>query len=170
MEHGLVTFLTAAGGIIASLGGWELVKHLLHKRSNDRMVEAEAFKTQQAALMEDYNRMKEEVRELNKKVDDLYDKIHTLESERLDLLSENNELRLALKEAEKHVCYQPDDRCLQRLNPDDHCRLRKLLRGEYGKDHPGAILTEEDMMRSNKPLNENENDNKQATTARHPEQ
>ena len=45
------------------------------------------------------------------------------------------------------VCLQPDDRCLQRLNPDDKCRLRKLLRGEYLKDNPEAIITEEDMMR-----------------------
>lgn len=37
-------------------------------------------------------------------------------------------------------------KCLQRLNPDDHCRLRKILRGGYKEDHPDAILTEEDML------------------------
>lgn len=99
------------------------------------------------AIIEDYKRVQEELDKLQKKVDELYKRVHQLESERLDLIHENNRLRLELKEAEKRVCLQPDDRCLQRLNPDDKCRLRKLLRGEYLKDNPEAIITEEDMMR-----------------------
>ena len=65
----------------------------------------------------------------------------------LNLIRENNELKLQLKEAEKHVCLQPDDKCIQRLNPNDLCRLRKILRGGYREDHPDAIITEEDMKR-----------------------
>ena len=114
-----------AVSLITALGGWEALKYFLNRKSNKRIADAN----------------------LQKKVDELYKRVHQLESERLDLIHENNRLRLELKEAEKRVCLQPDDRCLQRLNPDDKCRLRKILRGEYLKDNPEAIITEEDMMR-----------------------
>lgn len=132
---------------VSALGGWETVKYLLNRKFNRKVEEANAFDVQRKAIMEDYKRVQKEVDDLKAKVDDLYKKIHSLENERLDLIKENNELKLALKEAEKHLCLQPDDRCLQRLNPNDECRLRKVLRGEYGKDHPGAIISEEDMKR-----------------------
>ena len=80
----------------------------------------------------------------------MYEKLHSLENERLDLIRENNELRLQIKDAERHVCLQPDDRCLQRLNPNVKCRLVGLLRGDYSKDHPDAIITEDDMQRKEK--------------------
>ena len=139
--------ITAAAAIVTALGGLELIKFLLNRKSNRRIAEANAFEVERKAILEDYTRVQEEVDALKEKVDELYKKVHQLENERLDLIHENNKLRLALKEAEKHVCLQPDDRCLQRLNPDDKCRLRKLLRGEYLKDNPEAIITEEDMMR-----------------------
>lgn len=139
--------LTAAATIVTALGGLELIKFLLNRKTNRRVAEANAFDVERKALMEDYRRVQDEVDELKKKVDELYKRLHQLEGERLELIKRNNELEIQLKEAEKHVCLQPDDRCLQRLNPNDRCRLRKILRGEYEKDNPGAILTEEDMMK-----------------------
>ena len=138
--------MTAAATIVTALGGIELIKFLLNRKTVKRVEEANAFDVERKALMEDYRRVQEEVDELKKKVDELYKRLHQLEGERLELIRRNNELEIQLKEAEKHVCLQPDDRCLQRLSPNDHCRLRKILRGEYAKDNPGAILTEEDMI------------------------
>ena len=131
--------------LVGALGGWELVKWLLNRDSNKRIGAAQAFEVEYKALIEDYHRVQQEVDDLKKKVDQLYEQLHRLENERLDLIRENNELRLQLKEAEKHVCMQPDDKCLQRLGTDVNCRLRDLLRGKYAEDHPGAIMTEEDM-------------------------
>ena len=142
--------ITAAATIVTALGGLELIKFLLNRKSNRKITEANAFDVAQSSWAKEHHRMQDEITELNKKVDDLYDKVHQLESERLDLINENNSLRLQLKEAEKHVCLQPDDNCLQRLNPNDKCRLRNILRGEYTKDHPDAILTQEDMKRPGK--------------------
>lgn len=139
--------ITAAATIVTALGGLELIKFLLNRKSNRKITEANAFDVAQSSWAKEYRRMQDEITELNEKVDDLYDKVHQLENERLDLINENNSLRLQLKEAEKHVCLQPDDNCLQRLNPNDKCRLRNILRGEYTKDHPDAILTPEDMKR-----------------------
>ena len=141
------TFLSVAGGLVTALGGWEFVKYLLNRKSNSRVAEANAFKVEREAIIEDYKRVQQEVDELKKKVDELYSRLHELEGERLALIRRNNELELELKEAEKRVCLQPDDKCLQRLNPNDMCRLRKILRGEYARDHPDAIITPEDMMR-----------------------
>lgn len=139
--------ITAAATIVTALGGLELIKFLLNRKSNRKITEANAFDVAQSSWAKEYRRMQDEITELNEKVDDLYEKVHQLENERLDLINENNSLRLQLKEAEKHVCLQPDDNCLQRLNPNDKCRLRNILRGEYTKDHPDAILTPEDMKR-----------------------
>ena len=146
--------LTAVATIVTALGGLEVIKFFLNRKTGKRIEEANAFKVEREALIEDYKRVQGEVDVLKAKVDELYKRLHSLETERLDLIRQNNELRLALKEAEKHVCLQPDDKCLQRLNPDDHCRLRKILRGEYGKDHPDAIITKEDMMRPKEKCND----------------
>lgn len=131
--------------MIAALGGLETIKYFANRKSNKKVAEANAFKIERDAIIEDYKRVQGEVDELKKQVAKLYKEIDELKNDRLKLMQENGELKLALKESEKKVCLQPDDRCLQRLNPNDHCRLRKILRGEYGKDHPDAILTEEDM-------------------------
>ena len=139
--------LTSVGTLVGVMGGWEAIKYFINRKTNRRVAEANAFDIERKALIEDYKRVQSEVDKLNEKVNKLYERVHALEGERLNLIHENNELRIALKEAEKKVCLQPDDRCLQRLNPNDHCRLRKILRGEYEKDNPGAIITPEDMMR-----------------------
>lgn len=144
--------------LITALGGWEAIKYLINRKTNTRIAEANAFKVEREALIEDYKRVQGEVDELKKQVAKLYTEIDTLKNDRLKLIQENNELKLALKEAEKRVCLRPDDQCLQRLSPDDHCRLRKILRGEYAKDHPDAIITEEDMKKEPKNDNGNEKD------------
>lgn len=131
--------------LVAAVGGWQFVRYVLNLNANRRISAAEAYREEYKALIEDYKRVQGEVDKLSDLVDDLYKRVHALESERLDLIRENNELKLQLKEAEKHVCLQPDDKCIQRLNPNDLCRLRKILRGGYREDHPDAIITEEDM-------------------------
>lgn len=152
----LKEILTILLPIVTALGGWEAVKYLLNRKTNRRVEEANAFKVEREALIEDYKRVQGEVDKLKEQVAKLYTEIDNLKADRLKLIQENGELKLALKEAEKHVCLQPDDKCLQRLNPNDHCRLRMILRGEYEKDNPGAIITPEDMMRSRKEIS-NEN-------------
>ena len=131
--------------LVAAVGGWQFVRYVLNLNANRRISAAEAYREEYKALIEDYKRVQGEVDKLSDLVDDLYKRVHALESERLDLIRENNELKLQLKEAEKHVCLQPDDKCIQRQNPNDLCRLRKILRGGYREDHPDAIITEEDM-------------------------
>lgn len=120
-----------AGTVIGALGGWKLVEWLLNRKANRRRAIAEAVKMETDAFMSRYNALEAEIQRLNKKVDELYKKVHDLEGERLRLISENNELKLALKEAQHNVCVRPDDECLKRMPPRDYCRLVKLANHEY---------------------------------------
>lgn len=159
------TVLTAVAGMIGALGGFEFIKWLFNRKSNERIAAAQAFEAEYKSLTVGYKRQEEEIQqnkkeiaELNQRVETLFEKVHKLESDKLQLIQENNTLKLQLKEAEKHVCYQPDDRCIKRLNPNDNCVFRNVLRGGYLQDHPDAILTDEDMM---KPDENSNNQNKE---------
>lgn len=154
-----IKIITTIGGFIAALGGFEFIKWLFNRHNNNRMEAAKAFEVEYKAIMADYKRVQEEVDankrqidELNKKIDELYEKVHQLEGDKLQLIQENNSLKLQLKEAENHVCLRPNDSCFQRLNPADECRLRKLVRGDYKKEFPDAIITEEDMKKQQHKL------------------
>lgn len=128
--------ISVAAGALGALGGWQLVKYLLNLGSNRRVAAAQAFSVEYKAVMEDYHRVqkevddaKDEIRKLNKKVDALYAQVHSLENERLDLLRENGELKLRLKEAEHNVCMRPDGDCVRRLPARAYCALYQVAEG-----------------------------------------
>ena len=138
--NGLETFLTAAGGLIAALGGFEFVKYLMNKNSNDRIMAAKAFQEERKTILEDYARIQKEVDRMQALIDELRKRVCVLEETRLDLIKENNELKLALKEAEHNVCLRPDDECFKgRMPVRTYCRPKKLANGEYD-----AFYNEED--------------------------
>lgn len=136
--------LTIAVSLVTALGGWEAVKYLINRKTNNRIAEANAFEVERNALIEDYKRVQEEVDKLKEQVAKLYKEIDGLKDDRLRLMQENGDLKLALKEAEKHVCWRPKDECFMRLVESDHCLYRKLIQG-VREQHPRAIVTEEDM-------------------------
>ena len=130
--NGWETFLTAAGGLIAALGGFEFVKYLLNKNSNDRIMAAKAFQEERKTILDDYARIQKEVDRMQTLIDELRKRVCVLEETRLDLIKENNELKLALKEAEHNVCLRPDDECFKgRIPVRTYCRLKKLAQGDY---------------------------------------
>lgn len=130
--NGWETFLTAAGGLIAALGGFEFVKYLMNKNSNDRIMAAKAFQEERNTILEDYRRLSGEVDRMQELINELRKRVQNLEETRLDLIKENNELRLALKEAEHNICLRPDDECFKgRMPARTYCRLKKLAQGEY---------------------------------------
>lgn len=74
----------------------------------------------------------QKIKELNERLDRLYAEKHEQERENNALIRENNELRLALKEAEHNICVRPDDECFKgRLPKRTYCRLKKLANGDY---------------------------------------
>lgn len=133
-------------GIVASLGGISLIKFLFFMRPERRKAQAEAglkevekeerelgvMKKLVESLQQRIEQQDQKIKELNGRMDKLYVQLHEQERENNALISENNELRLALKEAEHNVCVRPDDECFKgRLPKRTYCRLKKLANGDY---------------------------------------
>lgn len=133
--------------IIGTLGGWKLLEWLLNRKARRRKELAEAVGAETDAFMKRYNALEEEIQRLNKKVDDLYARLHAVETDNLALLRENGELKVALKEAEAKACLRPPRSCLMRISPSISCRELELIRGDYKKEFPDAIVSEDDLKR-----------------------
>lgn len=133
-------------GIVASLGGISLIKFLFFMRPERRKAQAEAglkevekeerelgvMKKLVESLQQRIEQQDQKIKELNGRMDKLYVQLHEQERENNALIRENNELRLALKEAEHNVCVRPDDECFKgRLLKRTYCRLKKLANGDY---------------------------------------
>lgn len=119
--------------IITALGGWKLVSWLLNRKELKRKALAEAISLETDSLVKRYNVMEQELEKLKLKVEELQVTVTTLQQDKLDLIKRNNELELALKEAEHNICMRPDDECLKRLPPRTYCRLKRLSQGYYDK-------------------------------------
>lgn len=118
---------------ITALGGWKLVSWLLNRKELKRKALAEAISLETDSLVKRYNVMEQELEKLKLKVEELQVTVATLQQDKLDLIKRNNELELALREAEHNVCMRPDDECLKRLPPRTYCHLKRLSQGYYDK-------------------------------------
>ena len=94
--------------------------------------ELNVMKSLVESLQKRIEQQDEKIKELNERLDKLYIEKHQQERENNALIRENNELKLALKEAEHNVCVRPDDECFKgRLPKRTYCRLKKLAAGDY---------------------------------------
>ncbi len=124
---------------VSSLGGIGLIKFLFFMKPERRMKNIEAdekelnvMKTLVGSLQKRIEQQDEKIKELNDRLDKLYAEKHEQERENNALIRENNELKLALKEAEHNICVRPDDECFKgRLPKRTYCRLKKLAAGDY---------------------------------------
>lgn len=118
---------------IGALGGWKFVNWILNRKELKRKALAEAISLETDSLVKRYNVMEQELEKLKLKVEELQVTVTNLQQDKLDLIKRNNELELALREAEHNVCMRPDDECLKRLPPRTYCRLKRLSQGYYDK-------------------------------------
>lgn len=124
---------------VSSLGGIGLIKFLFFMKPERRMKNIEAdekelnvMKSLVGSLQKRIEQQDEKIKELNDRLDKLYAEKHEQERENNALIRENNELKLALKEAEHNICERPDDECFKgRLPKRTYCRLKKLAAGDY---------------------------------------
>lgn len=124
---------------VSSLGGIGLIKFLFFMKPERRMKNIEAdekelnvMKSLVGSLQKRIEQQDEKIKELNDRLDKLYAEKHEQEKENNALICENNELKLALKEAEHNICVRPDDECFKgRLPKRTYCRLKKLAAGDY---------------------------------------
>lgn len=146
-------------GVVASLGGISLIKFLFFMKPEKRKAQAEAglkevekeerelgvMKKLVESLQQRIEQQDQKIKELNGRMDKLYVQLHEQERENNALIRENNELRLALKEAEYNVCVRPDDECFKgRLPKRTYCRLKKLAQGDYDAFYKYNEDTEEE--------------------------
>lgn len=118
---------------LTALGGWKFVNWILNRKEIKRKALAEAISLETDSLVKRYNVMEQELEQLKLKVEELQVTVNNLQQDKLDLIKRNNELELALREAEHNVCMRPDDECLKRLPPRTYCRLKRLSQGYYDK-------------------------------------
>lgn len=124
---------------VSSLGGIGLIKFLFFMKPERRMKNIEAdekelnvMKSLVGSLQKRIEQQDEKIKELNDRLDKLYAEKHEQERENNALIRENNELKLAFKEAEHNICVRPDDECFKgRLPKRTYCRLKKLAAGDY---------------------------------------
>lgn len=124
---------------VSSLGGIGLIKFLFFMKPERRKKNIEAdekelnvMKSLVGSLQKRIEQQDEKIKELNDRLDKLYAEKHEQERENNALIRENNELKLALKEAEHNICVRPDDECFKgRLPKRTYCRLKKLAAGDY---------------------------------------
>ena len=124
---------------VSSLGGIGLIKFLFFMKPERRMKNIEAdekelnvMKSLVESLQKRIEQQDEKIKELNDRLDKLYAEKLEQERENNALIRENNELKLALKEAEHNICVRPDDECFKgRLPKRTYCRLKKLAAGDY---------------------------------------
>ena len=141
--------------VVASLGGFSLIKFLFFMKPERRKAQAEAeikeleaeekemseaeekemsvMRTLVESLKQRIEQQDEKIRELNQRVDKLYEEKHELERLNNQLTRENAMLQIKLVEAQHNLCVRPDDECLKRMPPRDYCRLVKLANHEYDK-------------------------------------
>lgn len=145
-------------GVVASLGGISLIKFLFFMKPEKRKAQAEAvlkevekeerelgvMKKLVESLQQRIEQQDQKIKELNGRMDKLYVQLHEQERENNALIRENNELQLALKEAEYNVCVRPDDECFKgRLPKRTYCRLKKLAQGDYDAFYKDNDMEEE---------------------------
>lgn len=128
---------------VSSLGGIGLIKFLFFMKPERRMKNIEAdekelnvMKSLVGSLQKRIEQQDEKIRELNQRVDKLYEEKHELERLNNQLTQENAMLQIKLVEAQHNLCVRPDDECLKRMPPRDYCRLVKLANHEYDKYYP----------------------------------
>lgn len=133
-------------GVVTALGGLSLIKFLFFMKPERHKAQVEAdikevekeerklgvMEQLVKSLQERIEQQDQKIKELNNRLDKLYEQLHEQERVNNALVRENNELRLALKEAEHNVCVRPDDECFKgRLPKRTYCRLKKLAAGDY---------------------------------------
>ena len=97
MEY-ITIIATAFGTVIASVGGWELIKYFLNRKSNKRMAEAQADDSEFSVLSKTNTFLQEQLAKKEERFAEQTDRIRTLTSENIQLTG-----RVARLEAERSM-------------------------------------------------------------------
>ena len=91
-------YITIISTLLVSLGGWELIKWLLNRKSNKRMAEAQADDSEFSVLSKTNTFLQEQLAKKEERFAEQTDRIRTLTSENIQLTG-----RVARLEAERSM-------------------------------------------------------------------
>ena len=110
----VVTLLTSAAGMITALGGFELIKWLLNRRSNSRIVEAQADTEEVKADGAEFSLLKTQIEFLQaqivdkeKRFADQTDQVRKLTTEVLELTRKNGQILIEFETKRCEVKHCP---------------------------------------------------------------
>ena len=104
MNEILTTILT----IVTTLGGWEMVKYFINRKSNSRIAEAKADGSEFTVLRDTVVFLQEQLQKKEERFAEQTDVVRRLTAENLELTRENAMLKAerALKLCERKNCAQ----------------------------------------------------------------
>ena len=102
MNEILTTILT----IVTTLGGWEAIKYIIHRKSNSRIAEAKADGSEFSVLRDTVVFLQEQLQKKEERFAEQTDVVRRLTAENLELTRENAMLKAerALKLCERRNC------------------------------------------------------------------
>lgn len=130
----IIEIVSIVVGALAAIKIYKIVESFIFKYSKNKKILAESSVLETDALLKRYNTMEDRIKELEAKVESLYQMVYKLETDKIELMKEKMELSVKLKEALHNECRRPDDECLRRLPQREICLAKKLLGGAYDKE------------------------------------
>ncbi len=103
-----MTWIEIVATILTALGGWEMIKYLLNRKTNARKAEAEADLNEFSVLRETVIFLQEQLQKKEERFAEQTDIVRRLTAENLELTRENAMLKAerALKLCERRNCVQ----------------------------------------------------------------
>lgn len=100
--------LLTVASILTALGGWEMVKYLINRKTNSRVAEAQADSSEFTVLRDTVVFLQEQLQKKEERFAEQTDVVRRLTSENLELTRENSMLKTerSLKLCERRNCNQ----------------------------------------------------------------
>lgn len=100
--------LLTVASILASLGGWEMIKYLINRKTNNRVAEAQADSSEFTVLRDTVVFLQEQLQKKEERFAEQTDVVRKLTAENLELTRENSMLKTerSLKLCERRNCNQ----------------------------------------------------------------
>lgn len=100
--------LLTVASILTALGGWEMVKYLINRKTNGRVAEAQADSSEFTVLRDTVVFLQEQLQKKEERFAEQTDVVRKLTAENLELTRENSMLKTerSLKLCERRNCGQ----------------------------------------------------------------
>lgn len=96
-EMEIYTLINTVVGAATALGGWEMVKYLINRKTNGRKAEAEADSVEFSVLKDTTEFLQNQLKDKEQRFAEQTERVRSLNQEVLDLTKEKGQLELDLQ-------------------------------------------------------------------------